>query len=270
MLIGNFPDAWVFPPYPSFKCWLCFHLLYTTLAHCSSSESGCVIMITNKPWEWMRLPKESELSQKKQGEYQRIRSECKVPMLLFQTILILQNEIICFLITGTCSSSVTPLFPPPKQFSDAEPFSSAQSCGFLWHENNSACILPTGIQVCPLKFQANHAYDLISPRTHTTPSPPKIFLCPLDNVKSMQQGPWRTLRSGLDMCYDTCHLLLSTHLLLQLLIWPCLFLDAPCPFPPLNLNSHCSLPEVASILITMSQSSFHFFTPNLPVHLESI
>lgn len=112
MLIGNFPDAWVFPPYPSFKCWLCFHLLYTTLAHCSSSESGCVIMITNKPWEWMRLPKESELSQKKQGEYQRIRSECKVPMLLFQTILILQNEIICFFdnwyLLIFCYSSLSP------------------------------------------------------------------------------------------------------------------------------------------------------------------
>lgn len=38
----------------------------------------------------------------------------------------------------------------------------------------TACVPPTRMQVFPLRVQTNHAYDLLSPRTHTILSPPNI------------------------------------------------------------------------------------------------
>lgn len=40
----------------------------------------------------------------------------KIPMLPFQTTMILQNGIISSFIPGTCSSFVSPLFPLPRYF----------------------------------------------------------------------------------------------------------------------------------------------------------
>lgn len=122
-------------------------------------------------------------------------SACKgwsqVPCFPARPLRVSKTRSFVLLIPGTRSPSVTPLFPLYRQFSDNE------SCSYvLWVcvtfrevKNDFAFVLPTGIQVFPLRVQTHHAYDLTSPRTHTTPSPPKIFLCSLDEIKIMQHEP---------------------------------------------------------------------------------
>lgn len=95
---------------------------------------------------------------------------------------------------------------------------------------------------------------MVSPRTHTTPLPPKIFLCPLANVKIMPHGPWKALRPNLNTSCDASPPLLRT---------PAVF-DLAVPFPGLSWNT-VPLLGVASVFIVISQSSF-VFTPHLPLH----
>lgn len=79
----------------------------------------------------------------------------------------------------------------------------------------------------------------ISPRTHTTPLPLTIFLCPLDNVKIMRHGLWKALRYNFNMSCDTSFVP-SCASTLAIFDSAVTFPGHPTSFHTLNCNSHSS------------------------------